>query len=47
VIHHQVLFHDVPCRPCTRRDCASPQCVLGVGVDAVEAAVLRALAVSR
>jgi len=46
-VHHEVLFHDVPCRPCTRRDCASPQCVLGVGVDAVEAAVLRALVVSR
>ncbi len=41
---HEVLFHDVPCRPCTRRDCATPQCVLGIDVDAVEAAVLRTLA---
>jgi lipopolysaccharide heptosyltransferase I len=39
----KVLFHDVPCRPCTRRDCVSPQCVLGLQVDAVEAAVLHQL----
>ena len=38
---HEVLFHDVPCRPCRRRQCASPQCVLGVTVDAVEQATLR------
>jgi len=44
---HEVLFADVPCRPCTRRDCASPQCVLGVGVDEVEAAVLRSLEAKR
>jgi ADP-heptose:LPS heptosyltransferase len=36
---HKVLLHDVPCRPCRRRDCASPQCVLGIEVAAVEAAV--------
>jgi heptosyltransferase-1 len=41
---HEVLFHDVPCRPCTRRDCVSPQCVLGIPIDAVEAAVLRQIA---
>lgn len=41
---HEVLFHDVPCRPCTRRDCVTPQCVLGIPVDAVEAAVLRQIA---
>lgn len=40
---HEVLFADVPCRPCKRRDCATPQCVLGLGVDRVEQAVLRAL----
>jgi ADP-heptose:LPS heptosyltransferase len=43
---HHVLFADVPCRPCRRRDCASPQCVLGLEVDAVEQAVLQALAVA-
>ena len=43
-ITHEVLYHDVPCRPCKLRDCPSPQCVLGIGVDAVEAAVLRQLA---
>ena len=41
---HEVLFQPVPCRPCKRRTCASPQCVLGIAVDAVEAAVLRQLA---
>lgn len=40
-IQHEVVFHDVPCRPCKRRTCASPQCVLGIEVDSVEAAVLR------
>lgn len=40
---HEVLFADVPCRPCKRRDCVTPQCVLGLGVDRVEQAVLRAL----
>ncbi len=40
---HQVHFHDVPCRPCTRRSCAAPLCVRGVTVDEVEASVLRAL----
>lgn len=43
-VPHEILFHDVPCRPCTRRDCASPQCVLGIQVDTVLAAVLRTLA---
>jgi len=46
-VRHEILFHDVPCRPCTRRDCVSPQCVLGIGVDAVAAAVLRVLAARR
>lgn len=36
----RVLFHDVPCRPCRRRTCAAPICVLGIGVDEVERAVL-------
>jgi ADP-heptose:LPS heptosyltransferase len=36
---HAVLFRDVPCRPCTRRDCPSPQCVLGVSVDQAVTAV--------
>lgn len=40
---HAILYHDVPCRPCTRRDCASPQCVLGLQVDRVERAVLDCL----
>lgn len=43
-VRHEILWHDVPCRPCKRRDCASPQCVLGIEVAAVEAAVLRLLA---
>ncbi|MGB3967222.1 MAG: glycosyltransferase family 9 protein [Planctomycetota bacterium] len=38
-----VLFHDTPCRPCRRRTCATPQCVLGLGVEAAEAAVVRLL----
>ncbi|HVQ25639.1 MAG TPA: glycosyltransferase family 9 protein, partial [Planctomycetota bacterium] len=42
-VRHELLFHDVPCRPCTRRDCASPQCVLGIPVEAALAAVLRLL----
>ncbi|MBX3464567.1 MAG: glycosyltransferase family 9 protein [Planctomycetes bacterium] len=43
-VGHEVLFHDVPCRPCRRRDCVTPQCVLGIAVDEVEAAVLRQVA---
>jgi ADP-heptose:LPS heptosyltransferase len=43
-VGHEVLFHDVPCRPCKRRDCVSPVCVLGIEVDTVEAAVLRQIA---
>lgn len=43
-ITHELLYHDVPCRPCKRRDCVTPQCVLGIPVEAVEAAVLRQLA---
>ncbi|HEB51890.1 MAG TPA: glycosyltransferase family 9 protein [bacterium] len=43
-VHHELVFHDVPCRPCRRRTCASPQCVLGIDVDAVEAAVQHQLA---
>lgn len=42
-VEHEVLFADVPCRPCTRRDCVTPQCVLGIAVGEVEAAVLRQL----
>jgi len=42
-IRHEVVFHDVPCRPCKRRHCVTPQCVLGVEVDTVEAAVMRQL----
>jgi ADP-heptose:LPS heptosyltransferase len=44
---HEVLYRDVPCRPCTRRDCASPQCVLGVGVDEVLGAIDRLCAAPR
>ena len=40
---HRLVHHDVPCRPCRRRSCASPQCVLGVDVDTVERAVLAQL----
>ncbi len=36
---HRVLFAETPCRPCRRRQCASPQCVLGIAVGDVEAAV--------
>ncbi len=43
-VRHEALWHDVPCRPCKRRACASPQCVLGIEVDAAEAAVRRQLA---
>ncbi|MCK5944233.1 MAG: glycosyltransferase family 9 protein [Planctomycetes bacterium] len=42
-VRHELVFHDVPCRPCKRRSCASPQCVLGIDVDTVERAVLRQL----
>ena len=42
-VRHSLLYHDVPCRPCKRRSCASPQCVLGVRVDEVERAVLAQL----
>ena len=40
---HEVLFHPVPCRPCRRRTCVTPQCVLGIPVEAAVAAVLRQL----
>lgn len=43
-LRHEILYHDVPCRPCKRRDCATPQCVLGIPVAEVLAAVLRQLA---
>ncbi len=36
---HAVLHHDVPCRPCRRRRCASAQCVLGLAVETVADAV--------
>jgi heptosyltransferase-1 len=36
---HRVLHHDVPCRPCRRRRCASPVCILGLDVDSVHAEV--------
>ena len=42
-VRHEVIYNDVPCRPCRRRDCVSPQCVLGIDVPRVEAAVLRLL----
>ncbi len=42
--HQRLLWHDVPCRPCKLRACPSPQCVLGVEVDAVERAVMELLA---
>ena len=41
---HEVLWHEVPCRPCRRRTCVTPQCVLGIDVATAEAAVLRQLA---
>lgn len=37
---HRVLYHDVPCRPCLRRRCASAQCVLGLPVETVVTAIL-------
>lgn len=43
-IQHEILYHSVPCRPCQRRTCISPQCVLGIDVAAVETAVLRQVA---
>ena len=43
-LRHEILYHDVPCRPCKRRDCATPQCVLGIPVADVLAAILRQLA---
>ena len=46
-VTHEVIYRDVPCRPCRRRACATPQCVLGVSVDEVEAAVLRQLEEAR
>ena len=43
-VQHELVYHPVPCRPCKRRTCVTPQCVLGISVDTVEAAVLRQLA---
>jgi len=43
-VRHEIVFHHVPCRPCRRRTCVSPQCVLGIETDDVLAAVLRQLA---
>ena len=40
---HKLLFHDVPCRPCKLRTCASPQCVLGIEVDHVADTVMELL----
>ncbi len=40
---HHVLYRDVPCRPCRRRTCPSPLCILGVAIDDVEAAVTELL----
>lgn len=40
---HTVLSHAVPCRPCRRRVCPAPICVLGIGVEEVHAAVRAAL----
>ncbi len=41
---HVVLYHDVPCRPCLRRRCASAQCVLGLTVATVLDAALQTAA---
>ena len=41
---HAVLYHDVPCRPCLRRRCASAQCVLGLTVATVLDAALQTAA---
>ncbi len=46
-VQHEVLFAPTPCRPCKRRTCVTPQCVLGIGLDDVESAVLRQLAAVR
>jgi heptosyltransferase I len=45
-VAHVVLAHAVPCRPCRRRTCVSPQCVLGIATGDVEAAVLRQLGIA-
>jgi lipopolysaccharide heptosyltransferase I len=42
-VRHELLYHDVPCRPCRRRDCVTPQCVLGIAVEPVLAAIARQL----
>ncbi|MFK7742426.1 MAG: glycosyltransferase family 9 protein [Planctomycetota bacterium] len=42
-VQHELVYHDVPCRPCRRRNCVTPQCVLGVQIDDVEQAVRRQL----
>ena len=39
----RLLYHPVPCRPCTRRRCASPQCVLGLEVERVHRATTELL----
>jgi ADP-heptose:LPS heptosyltransferase len=46
-LRHAIVSHDVPCRPCKRRTCVTPQCVLGIGVDEAHAAVRRQLQESR
>jgi ADP-heptose:LPS heptosyltransferase len=41
---HQVLWHDLPCRPCAHRVCPNGQaCALGVGVGEVRTLALAAL----
>ncbi|MHC5063572.1 MAG: glycosyltransferase family 9 protein [Planctomycetota bacterium] len=40
---HRVLYHQVPCRPCTRRNCDSPQCILGLQVEAVAEVLMESL----
>ena len=41
---HPVLWHDVPCRPCTHRTCpTNHECALGVAVDTVLAEARRLL----
>lgn len=36
---HRLLYHDVPCRPCKRRDCPAPLCVRSISIAEALSAV--------
>ncbi|MBW1917408.1 MAG: lipopolysaccharide heptosyltransferase II [Deltaproteobacteria bacterium] len=44
---HQIVRLYLPCSPCFRRRCPHPECMTGIGVEAVWAAVQQMLAVEK